>query len=112
MIGEKKFNKPLTDDVEYSSAAQWCNDNGAMIVDQGDYYEVVPVPPPSLAEILSASIAQRDALLSSTDWYVIRASEPDGKPVPDEVLAYRQALRELDQHSGWPENINWPVLPE
>lgn len=71
-----------------------------------------PFPGPTPAEVLAAAEAKRNALLAETDWYVIRASEPDGKPVPDEVLAYRQALRDLDTLPGWPENIIWPVLSE
>lgn len=45
MIGQQ-FQKPLTDYSAYSAAASWANANGAMIVDKGDYYEVVEVPAP------------------------------------------------------------------
>lgn len=77
--------------------------------DGGLYFageEPVNPNPPELA----VAIAKRDALLAATDWYAIRASEPDGKPIPDNVLAYRQALREVDKQPGWPENVIWPAL--
>lgn len=45
MIGQK-FTKPLADYTAYSAAAAWANANGAMIVDQGDYYEVIAIPAP------------------------------------------------------------------
>jgi hypothetical protein len=31
--------------------------------------------------------------LTSTDWYVIRANEPDGKPIPADVLSARVEAR-------------------
>lgn len=63
------------------------------------------------AELLAAAIAKRDAMLAATDWYAVRASEPGGKPIPENVLAYRAALREIDQKPGWPTNPDWPELP-
>lgn len=52
----------------------------------------------------------RDALLSSTDY--LMASD---YPLDDEsrvaVVAYRQALRDLPNSAGWPENIIWPDKP-
>ena len=31
--------------------------------------------------------------LTSTDWYVIRANEPDGKPIPADILSARVEAR-------------------
>lgn len=70
--------------------------------------EDVPQTP---EQILAAAQAERDARLAATDWYAVRASEPGGKPIPPEVLAYRAALREIDQQPGWPTDVNWPELP-
>lgn len=54
MIGTT-FAKPLADsDLQaYSQAAEWCNQNGAMIEDKGDHYEVVAIviPEPTPEEI-------------------------------------------------------------
>ena len=54
MIGTT-FAKPLADsDLRaYSQAAEWCNQNGAMIEDKGDHYEVVAIviPEPTPEEI-------------------------------------------------------------
>ena len=68
----------------------------------------VPTTP---GQLLADACAKRDSLLARTDWYVVRASEPGGKPIPSEVLTYRQALREIDQQSGWPTDVTWPELP-
>lgn len=52
---------------------------------------------------------QRNQLLTATDW-------TQAKDIPDAVsskyAAYRQALRDVPQQSGFPENIVWPVKPE
>lgn len=51
---------------DYSTCAEWCNDNNATIVDKGDYYEVVSLSTPSLEELKTTKIAQlkvaRDSL--------------------------------------------------
>ena len=52
---------------------------------------------------------RRDQLLTATDW-------TQAKDIPDAVSSkyatYRQALRDVPQQSGFPENIVWPVKPE
>ena len=47
MIG-KQITKPVSDWNEYTQTAIWCNTNNATIQDNGEYYEVVPVPEPTL----------------------------------------------------------------
>lgn len=67
-----------------------------------------PVDPEKLAD---AARAQRDALLSACDWVVVRAQEL-GEPVPEAWADYRQALRDVPQQEGFPENIDWPYAPD
>lgn len=43
MLG-KKIYKPIEDYTDYTNIAEWCNNNGCMIVDMGDYYEVEENP--------------------------------------------------------------------
>jgi len=51
--------------------------------------------------------ANRDALLSQSDWTQV----PDA-PVDQQAWAeYRQALRDVPQQSGFPTDINWPTKP-
>lgn len=53
---------------------------------------------------------RRDSMISRTDFYV----QPDypGDPVGLEaVKAYRQALRDIPEQSGFPRNVQWPTLP-
>ena len=65
------------------------------------------------AGLLPAAIQQfqqeRQARLSETDWWAIRASEPEGTPMTDAQLAYRAALRTMDDAEGFdPLNPVWP----
>ena len=54
---------------------------------------------------------QRDRLLTGSDWVTIRATDT-GDPVPTEWLDYRQALRDITEQTGFPEQIEWPQEPE
>ena len=54
---------------------------------------------------------QRDRLLTESDWVTIRATER-GDPVPTEWQTYRQALRDITEQTGFPDNIDWPQEPE
>lgn len=54
----------------------------------------------------------RAAKLAETDWWAVRASEPDGTPMTDAQLAYRAALRTMDDAEGFdPFNPDWPEKP-
>lgn len=109
-----KIYKPVESNeqvTEYSKLAEWCNKNNAMIVDQGDYYEAVPVPEPTEQELASRVRSQRDAKLSATDYLVV----PDYPISPEDLEAvkvYRQALRDIPEQSGFPKNVQWPVEPQ
>lgn len=53
---------------------------------------------------------KRDSLISGTDYYIL----PDYPSTPDgleAVKAYRQALRDIPEQSGFPRNVQWPSLP-
>jgi len=52
----------------------------------------------------------RDRLLSQCDWVVTKAQE-SGEEVPKEWREYRQALRDITEQPGFPDNIDWPAAP-
>jgi len=54
--------------------------------------------------------AERDRLLTESDWVTIRATDT-GNAVPTEWQTYRQALRDITKQTGFPENIDWPQIP-
>ena len=59
----------------------------------------------------SKARAKRDRLLTESDWVTIRATDT-GDPVPTEWLNYRQALRDIPDQTGFPEEIEWPQEPQ
>lgn len=50
---------------------------------------------------------KRNTLLAETDWMVLS----DVPPATQEWLDYRQALRDITNQAGFPENVTWPVKP-
>ena len=55
---------------------------------------------------------ERDNLLLFTDWVIIKAQELNESAAPD-ILAYRQALRDITSHANWPhlDDADWPTKP-
>lgn len=59
------------------------------------------------AEQATAVRVARDAKLAATDWVVIKATETS-TPIPADVVAERQALRDVPSQAGFPWTITWP----
>jgi hypothetical protein len=51
--------------------------------------------------------AERDALLSATDFRMVSDAPWATQP----WAAYRQALRDIPTSAGFPQNVEWPVKP-
>lgn len=62
------------------------------------------------AKAWAAVRLERDRLLASTDWRLLRAAET-GVPVEPEWLAYRQALRDVTTQV-YALSIQWPARPD
>ena len=86
----------------------------AAMAKAGDVAAYVPPTQAELDEALSAQLRMdRDALLSEVDAIAgnaLRWSALDAK-VQAAWAAYRQALLDIPQQSGFPINVNWPVKP-
>ena len=54
---------------------------------------------------------QRDQLLKSTDWVVIKHLERN-ENIPGVWEVYRQALRDVPEQDGFPWAVTWPVAPD
>ena len=54
--------------------------------------------------------AKRNNLLSNTD-HLIQSDYPISDEKKQEIKAYRQALRDIPQQDGFPDNIVWPDKP-
>ena len=66
--------------------------------------------PEELLKIKATQVRERrNDLLAQTDW-TQGADVPQA--VKDKYAPYRQALRDVPQQPGFPENITWPTKPE
>lgn len=93
-------------------AAVWCNTRGDCSIQRVDgKYQIVENPPVSL-EILAENVrSERDRRLAETDWYMM----PDYPADPETleiVKNYRKALRDITLQSGFPRDVEWPVVPK
>lgn len=62
-------------------------------------------------EVLSLDVrSERNRLLSDTD-HLIQSDYPISDEKKQEIKVYRQALRDIPQQGGFPENIVWPDKP-
>ncbi len=102
MLG-KKFYKSNYDLNEYIQCSAWCNSNNATIVDKGEYYECVSLPPapePSIEDQINALKSE----LATYDYIGIKIAM--GVATQEEYadkIAYTQELRqrinELEEHN-------------
>ena len=70
------------------------------------------VPPyvPTDEELADRIRRDRDKKLEETDFFVMPDYPSDPKDL-EEVKTYRQALRDITKHSGFPKEVTWPELP-
>ena len=53
---------------------------------------------------------ERNQLLAECDWMVIKSYERN-ENIPVEWEVYRQALRDITAHEGFPYTVKWPEKP-
>lgn len=63
MIGTKLYKQDL-DVIEYEKTSTWCNGNNAMLIDKGEYFEVVPFSKNTSEQ--TPSLSERIAVLEDT----------------------------------------------
>lgn len=95
----------------YAEAANWANQNGAVIKETDAGYEIQKAPEPTAEEKAERIRSRRDALLKETD-YLLMADYPADSALLEQVKAYRQALRDLPEQSGFPDTVTYPTKPE
>lgn len=93
-------------------AAVWCNTRGDCSIQQVDgKYQIVENPPVSIGVLAENVRSERDRRIAETDWYMM----PDYPADPDTlevVKSYRKALRDITLQSGFPRDVEWPVMPK
>jgi hypothetical protein len=79
----------------------------------GPVAEYLPPPAPTPEELAAQATAKRNQLLAESDWTQLPdARAAMGAEKAAEWDAYRQALRDITDQSGYPSEINWPVKPQ
>lgn len=93
-------------------AAVWCNTKGDCSIQQVDgKYQIIENPPVSL-EILAENVrSERDRRIAETDWYMMPDYPADPETL-EVVKNYRKALRDITLQSGFPRDVEWPVVPK
>lgn len=93
-------------------AAVWCNTRGDCSIQQVDgKYQIVENPPVSIGVLAENVRSERDRRLAETDWYMMPDYPADPETL-EVVKNYRKALRDITLQSGFPRNVEWPVMPK
>lgn len=61
-------------------------------------------------DIEAAARNERNRRLLESD-HLMLPDYPIDEETRQAIIAYRQALRDLPEQEGWPENVEWPVCP-
>ena len=73
-------------------------------------------PTPTLEQLARKARAKRDQLIESVRWRIERHSDElalgsDPTEPLEPLLQYVQALRDVPQQEGFPNEFDWPVKP-
>ena len=94
-----KLNKPYTN-TQYADLAVYCNKNGKVIEDFGDYLEAVNPPEPSDEDKQAQIRAVRNQYLEQTDKFLI-TDYPISDDERELYKKYREYLRTYPECQDW-----------
>ena len=98
-----KVNKPYTDE-QYAELAIFCNENGMVILDSGDYLESVYPPEPTEEEKKAEVKRVREQYFDMyVDWYQSKPLlwEEMSEEEKTEIAGYRQYLKDYTKQENW-----------
>lgn len=107
-----EINHPKYGWIPFTACNNDAEDHGKetyqQIIADNQHIEAYAPPVYSDAELANMVRNQRTSLLTNSDWTQL----PD---VPAQTRqnwsVYRQALRDISQQQGFPQNVNWPHEP-
>ena len=97
-----KLNKPYKN-KDYADLAIYCNNNGLIIEDKGDYLEAVNPPEPSVEEKKARVRQVRNQYLKQTDEFMI-VDYPITSTQKSKYKRYRTYLRDYTLTEDWFEH--------
>lgn len=77
----------------------------------GRYFVAGYAPTMPQEEVATQVRAERDRRLAETDWYMMPDYPADPETL-EVVKNYRKALRDITLQSGFPRDVEWPVMPK
>ena len=77
----------------------------------GRYFIAGYAPTMPQEEIEKQVRAERNRRLAETDWYMMPDYPADPETL-EVVKNYRKALRDITLQSGFPRDVEWPVVPK
>lgn len=98
-------------------AAFWCNDCGDRYIKEIEpqngvlRFQIVAVPESTDDALASQVRAERDMKIAETDYYMMPDYPADPETL-EVVKNYRKALRDITLQSGFPRDVEWPVVPK
>lgn len=98
-------------------AAFWCNDCGDRYIKEIEpqngvlRFQIVAAPEPTDDALASQVRAERDMKIAETDYYMMPDYPADPETL-EVVKNYRKALRDITLQSGFPRDVEWPVVPK
>ena len=95
-----KLNKPYTN-AQYADLAVYCNQNGKVIEDKGDYLEAVKPPEPTVDELKANVRAVRNRYLEQTDKYLSISDFPITEEERESYKQYRTYWRDYTLEDEW-----------
>lgn len=111
-INYEKVGDMLRHEYDYKKRKEALGFDPSSLIGQVGTYNPVK-PEPSAEEVLAQAIQtarwHRDMLLRESDWTQAVSDLSDEKK--NEWALYRQALRDVPEQVGFPNNINWPTKP-
>lgn len=97
--------------------AVFCNSRGDCYIEEIEpqngilRFQIVAIPAPTLDELESQVRAERDMKITETDYYMMPDYPADPETL-EVVKNYRKALRDITLQSGFPRDVEWPVIPK
>jgi hypothetical protein len=104
-----EYEHPKFGWIEYSANADDVEPLGRKIYEAAKSLQPSQyvAPPPNEGRSALVARLRRNKLLRSSDW-----TQVSDAPVNQAAWAtYRQALRDVPQQEGFPDNITWPEVP-
>lgn len=98
-------------------AAVWCNAVGEAYIQEIEpkggvrRFQIVKTPEPTDEELAVQVRSERDRKITETDYYMMPDYPADPETL-EVVKDYRKALRDITLQSGFPRDVEWPVVPK